>query len=165
MAGMSAGVDELAGWESLSPQWRERLRAADLPAALLKVDSTACFLLGPDLAAVDVPPLGHLLRFGYAIGLFAGEFCVELATGAVRLIRADLPSVFVNSSLDQFGRSLRLALRYERVLTADDIEACADAAAEIRAGIAKIDPAADDTDTYWDLLYYELVAGTYLDFE
>jgi hypothetical protein len=58
-----------------------------------------------------------------------------------------------------------LALRYERVLTADDIEACADAAAEIRAGIAKIDPAADDTDTYWDLLYYELVAGTYLDFE
>ncbi|CCH22000.1 hypothetical protein GCM10009848_50860 [Micromonospora lupini] len=162
---MSAPVEDVPGWESLSPELRERFRAADLPAALLKLDDSANFLLGPALTEQDVPPLGQLLRFGYGTGLFEGEFCLSLATGAVHLIRPDLPPNFVNSTLDQFGQSARLTLRYERDLTEGDVDTYTDAAEQIRAGIARIDPAADETDTYWDSLYYELAAGTYTNFE
>jgi hypothetical protein len=165
MSGMSAPVEDVPGWDSLPPSLRERFLAADLPVALLKLDDSANFLLGPELSEVDVPSLGRLLRFGHGIGLFEGEFCLDLATSAVYLVRPDnLPPTFVNSSLDQFGRSVRLVRRYEPDLTGEDAGAWADAAEEVRSGIARIDPAADKTDTYWDALYYELAEGTYSDF-
>jgi len=63
----------------LAPEVRERCRAADLPGAVLKLDESANFLLGPDLSVVDVPPLGRLLRFGQGIGLFEGRFGLDLA--------------------------------------------------------------------------------------
>jgi hypothetical protein len=166
MAGMSAPVEEMPGWESMPAASRERFLAAALPAVMLRLGDSVNFALGPELAEAEVPGIGRVLRFGYGTGLFAGEFCLDSATGAVHLARPDgLPPTFVNSSLEQFGRSVRLVTEHERDLTHGDPETCADAAQEVRAGIAGIDPAADRTDTYWDALYYELADGTYSDFE
>ncbi|MFI5894749.1 SUKH-4 family immunity protein [Actinoplanes sp. NPDC051513] len=163
---MSAPVEEVPGWESLPAESRERFLAAALPVAMLKQEESVNFALGPELAEAEVPGIGRVLRFGYGTGLFAGEFCLDSAAGEVHLARPDgLPPNFVNSSIEQFGRSVRLVLEHERDLTHGDPETCADAAQEVRAGIAGIDPPADRTDTYWDALYYELAEGTYSDFE
>ena len=163
---MSAPLEKLPGWESLPAESRERFRAAALPDAMLRLEDSVNFELGPDLAVAEVPGIGRVLRFGYATGLFAGEFCLDSDTGAVHLARPDdLPPNFVNSSIEQFGRSVRLVVEHERDLTHGDPETCADAAQEVRAGIAGIDSAADRADTYWDVLYYELADGTYSDFE
>ena len=158
---MSASVEEMPGWDSLPAELRERFLTAGLPGDLLRLEDSVNFALGPELSEA-----GRALRFGYGTGLFEGDFCLDLDTGAVRLERPDgLPASFVNSSLEQFGRSVRLVREHERDLTHGDPETCADAAQEVRAGIAAIDPAADRTDTYWDALYYELADGTYSDFE
>jgi hypothetical protein len=161
MSGMSGAVEELPGWEALAPELRERFAAADLPTALLTVDGTAVFLLGPDLAGRD----GRMVRFGHGVGLFEGEMCLDLNTGTVHLVRRDLPTFFVNSSLEQFGRSARIVLADEAVLTGSDEEACADAADRIRAAIEGLDPPAEELDTFWDTLHWELAQGTYLDIE
>jgi hypothetical protein len=166
MAGMSAPVEEVPGWESLPGELRDRFLAAGLPDAMLKLDESVNFVLGPELAEAEVAGIGRVLRFGYGTGLFAGEFCLDSAPGEVQLARPDgLPPNFVNSSIEQFGGSVRLVLEHERELTHGDPETCADAAQRVRNGIAGIDPAADRTDTYWDALYYELADGTYSDFE
>ncbi|WP_433378003.1 SUKH-4 family immunity protein [Actinoplanes sp. CA-142083] len=165
MTGMSAPVEDLPGWDSLPAESHKQFLAADLPAAMLQQDESVNFALGPTLAEADMPGIGRVLRFGYGTGLFAGEFCLDSATGEVKLARPDdLPPNFVNSSLEQFGRSVRVVLDHEDDLTHGDPDTCADAAQEVRGKIAAIDPPADRTDTYWDALYYELADGTYSDF-
>ena len=161
MAGMSGSVEKVPGWESLPGAVRARFLEADLPPAVLKLEDSVNFQLGPELVEA-----GGGMRFGHGTGLFEGDFCLDSATGTVRLMRPDgLPPLFVNSSLEQFGRSARQVLAHERDLTRGDAETCANAAKQVRSAIAIIDPAADDTDTYWDALYYELADGTYSDFE
>lgn len=151
---MAAPVENLRGWSSLSPELRERFLGADLPAVVLG----GVFELAKNLE-YDGP---ELLRFGYGNGEVEGDFCLDLVTAAVHLYRpGDLPPLFVNTTLGQFGQSVRLVLDRERELTTGDRIVCEEVAREITHDLAELDPDTNRTDTYWAALTFELAEGTY----
>ena len=102
-----SSLEKLDGWESLSPELRERLAAADLPESL-RLDEYDLFLLGPDLIFRD-----GMLRFGHGTDAWGGEFCLDPDTGAVQVIDDSQSRTFVNSSLELYARSLRLVAGME----------------------------------------------------
>ena len=62
-----SSLENLDGWESLSPEMRERLAAAKLPESL-RLDDCDLFLAGPDLIFRD-----GMLRFGYGTDAWGGR--------------------------------------------------------------------------------------------
>ncbi|MGQ5262653.1 SUKH-4 family immunity protein [Micromonospora sp. ZYX-F-536] len=153
---MSA-LEKLDGWESLSPELREQLAAADLPESL-RLDEYDLFLLGPDLIFRD-----GMLRFGYGTDAWGGEFCLDPDTGAVRVLDDNQTPTFVNSSLEAYARSLRLVAGLVPAIVGGDPEGWENAKNEMQRVIAEWDPAAMISDNYWDGLSWDIATGNYAD--
>lgn len=159
-----ADPTRLPGWDSLPADLQAVFAGAHLPSSFLRRDeSSANFVVGPDLAEVDAPPLGRVLRFGRRIGGFGGDFCLDPTTGVVFLVISGVPPIFVNSTLDLMARTIRLVLRYERRFTTGDAEGCYDTAKEIRAGVERLDEPAAHPDNYWGNFTSDVAAGDYSD--
>lgn len=152
-----SSVEELDGWESLSPDLRERLVAADLPESL-RLDEYDLFLLGPNLIFRD-----GLLRFGFGTDAWGGEFCLDLDTDVVRVIDDHQSRTFVNSSLELFARSLRLVSGLAPAIAGGDPEGWEDAKNEMQRCIAEWDARAMISDNYWDCLSWDIATGNYAD--
>jgi hypothetical protein len=149
--------EKLDGWESLSPELRERLAAVDLPESL-RLDEYDLFLLGPDLIFRD-----GMLRFGYGTDAWGGEFCLDPDTGAVQVIDDNQSRTFVNSSLELYARSLRLVAGLAPAIAGGDPESWENAKNEMQRAIAEWDPPAMISDTYWDGLSWDIATGNYAD--
>jgi len=149
--------EKLDGWESLAPELRERLAAADLPESL-RLDEYDLFLLGPDLIFRD-----GMLRFGYGTDAWGGEFCLDPDTGAVQVIDDNQSRTFVNSSLELYARSLRLVAGLAPAIVGGDPESWENAKNEMHRAIAEWDPPAMISDTYWDGLSWDIATGNYAD--
>ncbi|WP_328534400.1 SUKH-4 family immunity protein [Micromonospora zamorensis] len=152
-----SSLGKLDGWESLSPELRERMVAADLPESL-RLDEYDLFLLGPDLIFRD-----GLLRFGYGTDAWGGEFCLNLETGAVLVIDDSRTRTFVNSSLDLYARSLRLVARLAPAIVGGDPDGWEDAKNEMQRVIGEWDAPAMTSDNYWDGLSWDIATGNYAD--
>ncbi|GAB3971558.1 SUKH-4 family immunity protein [Plantactinospora veratri] len=150
-------LEELDGWGSLSPELRKRLAAADLPESL-RLDGVDLFLPGPNLSLRD-----GMLRFGYGTDAWGGEFCLDLDTGAVQVIDHHRSLTFVNSSLELYGRSLRLVADLVPAIVGGDPDGWEDAKNEMQWVIAKWDAPAMIGDNYWDCLSWDIAAGNYAD--
>ncbi|MGC9667634.1 SUKH-4 family immunity protein [Planosporangium sp. 12N6] len=153
---MSA-LENLDGWESLSPELRDRLAAADLPESL-RLDDCDLFRLGPDLIFRD-----GMLRFGYGTDAHGGEFCLDPDTGAVQVFDYNQLWRFVNSSVELYARSLRLVAGLAPAIVGGDPEAWEDAMNEMQRVIAEWDPPAMIGDNYWDALSWDIATGNYGD--
>jgi hypothetical protein len=152
-----SSLERFDGWESLSPQSRDRLAAADLPESL-QLDEYDLFLLGPDLIFRD-----GMLRFGYGTDAWGGEFCLDLDTGAVRVIDDSRTRTFVNSSLELYARSLRLVAGLAPAIVGGDPEGWENAMNEMQRVIAEWDGPAMISNNYWDCLSWDIAAGNYAD--
>ena len=115
-----------------------------------------------ELRAVDVPPLGRLIRFA-SCGLGA-SMLVEPTLGEVLFmvnVRGAVPS-FVNSSLAQFTATARAVVDrypyYSLTSSAEDVIAVA---AEVGAIVASIDPPALEPDLYWATFVDDMRAGAF----
>ncbi|MGI5215474.1 SUKH-4 family immunity protein [Plantactinospora sp. CA-290183] len=153
---MSA-LGRLDGWESLSPELRERLAVADLPESL-RLDGYDLFLPGPDLVFRD-----GLLRFGYGTDACGGEFCLDPDSGAVQVIDDSQTRTFVNSSLELYARSLRLVAGLAPAIVGGDPDGWEDAKNEMQRVIAEWDASAMISDNYWDALSWDIATGNYAD--
>jgi hypothetical protein len=152
-----SSLEKLDGWESLSPELRERLAAADLPESL-RLDEYDLFLLGPDLI------FRHgMLRFGYGTDGWGGEFCLDPDTGAVQVIHDSQSRTFVNSSLELYARSLRLVAGLAPAIVGGDPDSWEDAKNEMQRVIAEWDAPAMISDNYWDALSWDIATGNYAD--
>jgi hypothetical protein len=149
--------EKLDGWESLSPELRQQLAAADLPESL-RLDEYDLFLLGPDLIFRN-----GKLRFGYGTDGLGGEFCLDPDTGAVRVIDDSQSWTFVNSSLELYARSLRLVAGLAPAIVGGDPKSWEDAKNEMRRVIAEWDAPAMIGDNYWDFLSWDIATGNYAD--
>jgi hypothetical protein len=158
-----ADLTVLPGWGGLPADVRAALADAHLPASFLVRDGGVNFLVGPELVEVDVPSLGRLLRFGHGTAAFNGDFGLSRATGEVYVVVPGNHPVFVNSSLDQLARSMRLVAPLVPQFTTGDADDCQTAARRIRAGIERIDERAADPDSYWGTISYDVEAGEYSD--
>jgi hypothetical protein len=114
------------------------------------------------LRAVEVPPLGTLIRFASS-GLGA-SLLVEPVLGEVVFlvtVRGAVPS-FVNSSLAQFTATARAVVDrypyYSLTSSAEEVIATAGQVAEI---IAAIDPPALGRDLYWSTFVDDMRAGAF----
>ncbi|MEV1159499.1 SUKH-4 family immunity protein [Micromonospora chokoriensis] len=150
-----SSVHTLDGWESLSPEVRERLAAADLPDAL-RLDEYDLFLLGPDLVERN-----GMLRFGYGTDAWGGEFCLDPGTGAVYVLDHNGSTTFVNSSIEVYARSLRLVAGLTPAIVGGDPEKWEDAKDEMQRVIAEWDAQAMASDNYWDALSWDIATGNY----
>lgn len=150
-------LEKLDGWESLSPELRERLAAADLPESL-RLDEYDLFLLGPNLIFRD-----GMLRFGYGTDAWGGEFCLDPDTGVVQVIADSQSRTFVNSSLELYARSLRLVAGLAPAIVGGDPESWEDAKNEMQQVIAEWDPPAMISDNYWDGVSWDIATGNYAD--
>lgn len=115
-----------------------------------------------ELRAVDVPPLGRLIRFASS-GLGA-SLLVEPVLGEVLFlvtVRGATPS-FVSSSLAQFTATARAVVDrypyYSLTSTADEV---IDATADVERIIAAIDPPAMKPDLYWSTFTDDMRAGAF----
>jgi len=115
-----------------------------------------------ELRAVDVPPLGRLIRFASS-GLGA-SLLVEPALGEVVFlvsVRGAVP-IFVNSSLAQFTATARAVVDrypyYTLTSTAEQVFAAGDAVATI---IESIDPPALGSELYWATFVEDMRAGAF----
>ncbi|GIM89361.1 SUKH-4 family immunity protein [Paractinoplanes toevensis] len=153
---MSA-LEKLDGWESLSPELRARLAEADLPESL-RVDEYDLFLLGPNLIFRD-----GMLRFGYGTDGWGGDFCLDPDTNAVWVIDHRQSRRFVNSSIGQFARSVRLMVDLAPAIAKGGPEAWENARDDMQRVIAEWDPPAMITNNYWDVLSWDIATGNYSD--
>ena len=115
-----------------------------------------------ELRAVDVPPLGRLIRFASS-GLGASVL-VEPVLGEVLFlvtVRGAVPA-FVNSSLAQFTATARAVVDrypyYSLTSSADEVLAAAAQVAEI---VRSIDPPALGPDLYWATFVDDMRAGAF----
>lgn len=115
-----------------------------------------------ELRAVEVPPLGRLIRFASS-GLGA-SLLVEPALGEVVFmvnVRGAVPS-FVNTSLACFTATARAVVDrypyYALTSSVDEVMACAD---DVRAIIERIDAPALRTDLYWATFVDDLRSGAF----
>lgn len=165
------------------PGWPPRCElvvfgATSLPASIAHVDAAvvraltregvpkAWFYAGyhaaRELRAVDVPPLGKLIRFASS-GLGA-SLLVEPALGEVLFlvtVRGAKPS-FVSSSLAQFTATARAVVdRYPYYSLTSSIEEVVEAAADVARTIQAIDPPALQPDLYWSTFVDDMRAGAF----
>jgi len=115
-----------------------------------------------ELRAVDVPPLGRLIRFATS-GLGA-SLLVEPALGEVLFlvsVRGAKPS-FVSSSLAQFTATARAVVDrypyYTLTSTPEEVIAAADDIARL---VEAIDPPALRADLYWATFVDDMRAGAF----
>jgi hypothetical protein len=115
-----------------------------------------------ELRAVDVPPLGRLIRFATS-GLGA-SLLVEPALGEVLFlvtVRGARPS-FVSSSLAQFTATARAVVDrypyYSLASTPAEVDA---ATARVARTIELIDPPAMEPDLYWSTFVDDMRAGAF----
>jgi hypothetical protein len=115
-----------------------------------------------ELRAVDVPPLGRLIRFASS-GLGA-SLLVEPALGEVLFlvsVRGAVPS-FVNGSLAQFTACARAVVdRYPYYSLTSCVDEVLAVAAEVAAIIEAIDAPALRTDLYWATFVDDMRAGAF----
>jgi hypothetical protein len=115
-----------------------------------------------ELRAVDVPPLGRLIRFASS-GLGA-SMLVEPALGEVLFlvtVRGAVPS-FVNSSLAQFTATARAVVdRYPYYSLSSSVDEVLEASAQVAAIIEAIDAPALGTDLYWATFVEDMRAGAF----
>jgi len=115
-----------------------------------------------ELRAVDVPPLGRLIRFATS-GLGA-SLLVEPALGEVLFlvtVRGATPS-FVSSSLRQFTATARAVVhRYPYYTLTSSPDEVIEAAADIARIIEAIDPPAMTPDLYWATFVDDMRAGAF----
>jgi len=115
-----------------------------------------------NLRAVDVPPLGRLIRFASS-GLGA-SLLVEPALGEVLFmvnVRGAEPS-FVNSSLQQFTATARAVVdRYPYYSLASSAEQVIAVAGEVAAIVDAIDPPALGADLYRATFVDDMRAGAF----
>ena len=165
------------------PGWPPRcelvvFRDSDLPRSVERPDAAtvraltrdgvprawfyAGYAASRELRAVDVPPLGRLIRFASS-GLGA-SLLVEPALGEVLFmvnVRGAVPS-FVNSSLAQFTAVARAVVDcypyYSLTSTAEQVIAAAD---EVAAIIEAIDAPALRPDLYWATFVDDMRAGAF----
>jgi SUKH-4 immunity protein len=114
------------------------------------------------LRAVEVPPLGRLIRFASS-GLGA-SLLVEPVLGEVLFlvtVRGAVPA-FVNSSLAQFTATVREVVdRYPYYSLTSSADEVAAAAAEVAGIIGAIDPPALGRDLYWSTFVDDMRAGAF----
>jgi len=115
-----------------------------------------------ELRAVDLPPLGKLIRFASS-GLGA-SLLVEPVLGEVLFlvtVRGAVPS-YVNGSLAQFTATARAVVdRYPYYSLTSTVDDVLDAAAEVAAIIEAIDAAALGMDLYWATFVDDMRAGAF----
>ena len=115
-----------------------------------------------ELRAVDVPPIGRLIRFASS-GLGA-SLLVEPSLGEVEFlvsVRGAVPS-FVNGSLAQFTACARAVVdRYPYYSLTSSVDEVLGAAAEVAAIIDAIDAPALRTDLYWSTFVDDMRAGAF----
>lgn len=115
-----------------------------------------------DLRAVDVPPLGRLIRFASS-GLGA-SLLVEPALGEVLFmvnVRGAVPA-FVNSSLAQFTATARAVVdRYPYYSLTSSVDEVLAAAADTARIVEGMDPPAMGADLYWSTFVDDMRAGAF----
>jgi hypothetical protein len=115
-----------------------------------------------ELRAVDVPPLGRLIRFATS-GLGA-SLLVEPSLGEVLFlvtVRGATPS-FVSSSLSQFTATARAVVdRYPYYALTSSAEEVVAAAADVARIVEGIDPSACKPDLYWSTFVDDMRAGAF----
>jgi hypothetical protein len=115
-----------------------------------------------ELRAVDVPPIGRLIRFATS-GLGA-SLLVEPALGEVLFlvtVRGAVPS-FVSSSLAQFTATARAVVdRYPYYSLTSSPEEVVEAAADVGRIVAAIDAPAMRADLYWSTFVDDMRAGAF----
>ncbi|MEA2220772.1 MAG: immunity protein [Solirubrobacteraceae bacterium] len=115
-----------------------------------------------ELRAVDVPPLGRLIRFASS-GLGA-SLLVEPALGEVLFmvtVRGAVPS-FVSSSLARFTATARAVVeRYPYYSLSSGAGEVAEAAGQVARIIAAIDPPALRPDLYWSTFVEDMRDGAF----
>jgi SUKH-4 immunity protein len=157
-------LTQLPGWESLPADAQKMFARARVPSSYLKRrEDSANYVVGPDLAEVDVPPSGRLVRFGRQLGGSGGDFCVDPATGEVVLVMESIPPIFVNSSLDLMARTVEVAVGFERPFTTGDAEECWIATEDFLDALQLIDRRAADPANYWGAFAADVQAGNYSD--
>lgn len=116
-----------------------------------------------ELRAVEVPPLGRLVRFA-SCGPGA-SMLVEPALGEVLFlvaVRGATPT-FVSSSLRHYTATARAVVDrypyYSRTSTAEEVQA---AAADVARIVAAIDPPALGPDLYWSAFVEDMRAGVFV---
>ncbi len=115
-----------------------------------------------ELRAVDVPPMGRLIRFATS-GLGA-SLLVEPALGEVLFlvtVRGATP-LFVSSSLQQFTATARAVVdRYPYYTLTSRVEEVIAAADDVARIIEAIDPPALRPDLYWSTFVDDMRAGAF----
>jgi len=115
-----------------------------------------------ELRAVEVPPLGRLIRFASS-GLGA-SLLVEPVLGEVVFlvsVRGGVPT-FVNGSLAQFTATARAVVdRYPYYSLSSSVDEVLGAASDVAAIIARIDSPALGTDLYWATFVEDMRAGAF----
>jgi hypothetical protein len=115
-----------------------------------------------ELRAVDVPPLGRLIRF--AVSGLGASLLVEPALGEVLFlvtVRGAVP-YFVNSSLAQFTATVRAVVeRYPYYSLESSVAEILEAAADTAAIVEAIDPPALRPDLYWSTFVDDMRAGAF----
>jgi hypothetical protein len=115
-----------------------------------------------ELRAVDVPPLGRLIRFATS-GLGA-SLLVEPALGEVVFlvsVRGAVPS-FVSSSLARFTATARAVVaRYPYYSLTSSAEEVIEAADDVARIVEAIDPPAMRPDLYWATFVDDMRAGAF----
>lgn len=115
-----------------------------------------------ELRAVDVPPLGRLIRFASS-GLGA-SLLVEPVLGEVLFlvtVRGAVPA-FVNSSLTQFTATARAVVDcYPYYSLTSGVEEVDGAAAQVATIIEAIDPPALGAELYWSTFVEDMRAGAF----
>jgi SUKH-4 immunity protein of toxin-antitoxin system len=153
-------------------------RDSDLPRSIAPLDAAtvraltrdgvpkawfyAGYAASRELRAVDVPPLGRLIRFASS-GLGA-SLLVEPALGEVLFmvnVRGAVPS-FVNSSLAQFTAVARAVVdRYPYYSLTSRAQQVIAAADDVAAIVAAIDPPALRPDLYWSTFVDDMRSGAF----
>ncbi len=147
-----------SGWDSVPAEVRDTLMSVGPPKSSLG----QLYWASTELASVEIPPRGRLIRFGHT-GVADGIY-LDPSTGEV-LVLLDHPGAtpqLVNSTLARFTDTVRAVIDmfpyYGRDTSLEEREATAE---RIGEAIRRIDPIAMNSDSYWGTFVDDVAIGDF----
>jgi hypothetical protein len=147
-----------SGWDSVPGEVRDTLMRAGPPKRSLG----RLYWASTELASVEIPPRGRLIRFGHS-GIASGIH-LDPSTGEVLVVLDHAGAVpqLVNSTLAQFTDTVRTVIDmfpyYDRDGRLDEREA---AAKRLAGAIRRIDPVAMNPDSFWGTFVDDVAIGDF----